>query len=527
MGNLRLSRKPGRVVFILFFFVLVSPTGFSQTDPVIAVLPFEVIDGPEENAPFVYTFFETSLVETAVYRVMSEQERDRILQEAGKFPVECRDSECAVQIGKKLSAEQVVLGSVAQVGEEYIINAKIIEVARSRPLAADSIRAAESSALAGACRQLVRELVGRAMPGSLVEPEPERPETAEAGVPRAEVAEAAEREQPETAAPTAEEAGAEQQEPGLEPGKKRRLALTKADVWPLVTICGGMFLLEVGNAAASAGFELRRRTSDAYLEYEQTSWNFDELYKSYNSAYNGYIFSTVLSYVSWSVALASIPTYIYVFPDRAFRLSRWGKIAFTSGAALSIAGNVLDFLACSQRYRTDFLLEDYNAAGTGHDEPWDKYQKGYTLYSVERLSSYAFWLIGGGAMIGAFFIPGEREQLIEGFWEKTSLVGGISLIGLGSLTRTLALNFRQTYVEGGGSDEKAYDRYVLYSVLSYGFWAVGGTGMLLPFFTDLGGGGRHPGGRHPGDREAQPEPLSLERLRLLPLPNGLLLQISL
>jgi len=518
MGDLRLSRKPGRIVFILLFFVLVSPTVFSQTDPVIAVLPFEAIDGSEEDAQLVYTFFEASLAETAVYRVMSEQERDRILQEAGELPVECRDSECAVQIGKKLSAEQVVLGSVVQVGEEYIINAKIIEVARSRPLAADSIRAAASSALPGVCRQLVRELVGRAMPGSLAEPKPERPETAEAGVSREEVPEAAEQEQPETAATTVEEAGAEQQEPGQEPGEKRRLALTKSDVWPLVTICSGMFFLEVGNAAASTGFELRRRTSDAYLEYEQTSWNFDELYKSYNSAYKGYIFSTVLSYVSWSAAVASIPTYLYVFPDRAFRLSKWGKIAFTSGAALSIAGNILDLLACSQRYRTDFLLEDYNAAGTGHDELWDSYQKGYTLYSVERLSSYAFWLIGGSAMIGAFFIPGEREQLIESFWEKTSLVGGISLIGLGSLTRTLALNFRQSYVEGGGSDEKAYDRYLLYSVLSYGFWAVGGTGMLLPFFADLGGGGR---------REAQPAPLNPEQLRLLPLPNGLLLQISL
>ena len=78
--------------------------------------------------------------------------------------------------------------------------------------------------------------------------------------------------------------------------------------------------------------------------------------------------------------VASIPTYLHFFPDRAFRLSRWGRIAFASGAALSVAGNVLDLLASSQRYTNDFLYQDYMSAGIGHDELYKAYRTGYIIY---------------------------------------------------------------------------------------------------------------------------------------------------
>jgi hypothetical protein len=100
------------------------------------------------------------------------------------------------------------------------------------------------------------------------------------------------------------------------------------------------------------------------------------------------------------------------------------------------------------------------------------------------------------------------------------LIVGTALVGLGSVTRTVALNHRQNQIESGG-DEKAYDRYILNSVLSYSLWAAGGVGMVLPFVTDIGR----------GKTEAQvtpvrPEKLRFERLQLIPLPQGMVLRIS-
>jgi hypothetical protein len=181
---------------------------------------------------------------------------------------------------------------------------------------------------------------------------------------------------------------------------------------------------------------------------------------------------------------------------------------------------MLDLMASAQRYRNDFLYEDYLSAGTGFDDLYQRYRSGYVVYSIERLTSYGFWLVGGAGMISAFFMPGTKEQRIIGFWDRASLIVGSALVGLGSVTRTVALNSRQTQIENGG-DEDAYDRYVLNSVLSYSLWAVGGFAMVLPFLTDIGGDRSH-------NRKApaRPEKLRFDQIQLIPTPQGAFLRLS-
>jgi TolB-like protein len=504
--NITVTRLKTHLFVVLLVFAA-SYSGFCQEKPVVGILPFEPVKVSQTDAGSVYVFMETNFIATEVYEVVTAEQRDQILATAGDTAPECNDNDCAVEIGRKLSADHIVLGSVALSEGRYIVNAKVIAVATSRTIAADSISAAEPDDLETACRDLTIGLVRRAVPGSLVEEQESETSVAAGDGQGADASQSV----PETRLP-GEGAG---EGLDLTPGPTDKLS--KADLWPLVNICGGMFLIELGNIMGSTAFELRRRISDAYVDYSEASFNFDGLWKTYNSAYIGYVFTTTLSYVSWSLAVASVPTYLAVFPDRAFRLSRWGKTLFTMGAALSIAGNVLDLMAGAQRYTNDFLYEDYLAAGTNLDELYTRYRNGHILYSIERLTSYAFWLLGGAGMITAFFIPGPKEETISGFWDKAFLVTGVSLLGLGSVTRTVALNHRQTFIESDGMDERAYDRYVLNSVLSYGLWAVGGVGMLLPFFTDIAG----------GKTSAEPQQVRPEKLRLLPLPNGIAIDISL
>ena len=123
-------------------------------------------------------------------------------------------------------------------------------------------------------------------------------------------------------------------------------------------------------------------------------------------------------------------------------------------------------------------------------------------------------------MIGAFFVPGPAESSIDGFWDKTILVGGMTLVGLGSVTRTLALTYRQIHIESGG-DEESYGRYILNSVLSYSLWAAGGVGLILPFVTDIGRS--NPNARV---QPVRPEKLRFKQLQLIPLPQGMVLRLA-
>jgi hypothetical protein len=267
-----------------------------------------------------------------------------------------------------------------------------------------------------------------------------------------------------------------------------------------------MFMWELGNVMGSVGFELRRTMVETARDPKWATF--------------GYYTATSLSYVSWTAAVASVPTYLLVFPEKAFKLSERGKRYFTAGVMLTVAGNVLDLLACNQRYTNMFLFEDYESAGTDFDTLYQRYSWGYIIYSTERWSSYALWLLGGAGMIGAFFIPGPVESPIQGFWDRAILTAGTTLVGLGSVTRTLALNAKQKHVESGGNEE-AYSRYILNSVLSYSLWAAGGVGMVLPFIADIG--------RGKADAQAapaRPEKLRFEQLQFVPLPQGMVLRIT-
>ena len=494
MGNNRSTHRSKTHLFLIFFLLLLANPLASQELPVVAILPFESIAVSRADTDSVNMFLESSFTATKVYTVITAAQRDQALGDADAAT--CRDEECAVQIGKKLSAEQVVLGNVALSDGKYIINARIIETASARTLAADSISADGAEELPQACDILSVGMIRRAVPGSLVE----KIEKPDEGEPGSEGLEA-------TAGQPGEPAeGSTGIGEGMEATPPQPIQLTRADRWPLMTICGGMFMLELGNVMGSVGFELRRTMVETARDPKWATF--------------GYYTTTSLSYVSWSAAVASVPTYLLVFPEKAFKLSERGQRFFTAGVMLTMAGNVLDLLACNQRYTNIFLFEDYENAGTDFDELYKRYVWGYVFYSAERWGSYALWLLGGAGMIGAFFVPGPAESPIQGFWDRAILTAGTTLVGLGSVTRTLALNARQKHIESGG-DEEAYTRYIRNSVLSYSLWAAGGIGMVLPFIADIG--------RGKADAQAaplRPEKLRFEQLQLLPLPQGMVLRIS-
>jgi TolB-like protein len=507
------QRAKTRLFLIPFLLSLVYPLA-AQELPVLAILPFEGIAISKDDAATVYNLVENSFSATGVYSLITAEQRDQILGDTDAAA--CADEECAVEIGKKLSTDQVVLGTVALAEGRYIVNARIVETASSKTLAADSISTTSVEELAQVCDTLTVGLIRRAMPGSLVEkaaaegkPGEREPGTGEPEVSsgRTEYLEGERRAtEEERTAVESGEAAAGQPEDVVGEGQPPPVKRTRADFWPLMNICGGMFMMELGNVMGSVGFELRMTMSETAGDPKGATF--------------GYYLTTSLSYVSWSAAVASVPTYLLVFPEKAFKLSERGKRFFTTGTILTVAGNVLELLACNQRYTNIFLYEDYESAGTDFDELYKRYRRGYVVYSFERWSSYALWLLGGAGMIGAFFIPGPVESPIQGFWDRAILTAGMTLVGLGSVTRTLALNAKQNYVDSGG-DEEAYTRYLVSSVLSYSFWAAGGLGMVLPFIADIG--------RGKSDTPAvpvRPEKLRVEQLQVVPLPQGMVLRIT-
>ena len=61
---------------------------------------------------------------------------EKILDEQKFQRSGCTDEECAVEVGKILGVERMVIGSVGLVGETYTLNTRIVDVATARTLSA-------------------------------------------------------------------------------------------------------------------------------------------------------------------------------------------------------------------------------------------------------------------------------------------------------------------------------------------------------------------------------------------------------
>ncbi|MCE5249951.1 CsgG/HfaB family protein, partial [bacterium] len=62
------------------------------------------------------------------YKVIERSQMDKILDEMQFQGTGCTDEECAVEVGKVLGVERIIIGSVGLVGETYTINTRIIDI---------------------------------------------------------------------------------------------------------------------------------------------------------------------------------------------------------------------------------------------------------------------------------------------------------------------------------------------------------------------------------------------------------------
>ena len=117
-----------KLVISILFIVICVIIVYSEEKPRTAVIPFNGVGVSETEAVTASSLFETALVQTDAFLVIEQNQMKEIL-EAQAFTLSgCTDESCAVEIGKLLAAEQIVLGSFSSLGTGYILNAKIIDV---------------------------------------------------------------------------------------------------------------------------------------------------------------------------------------------------------------------------------------------------------------------------------------------------------------------------------------------------------------------------------------------------------------
>ena len=152
--------------FSFIMLVVFCTSAFSQDSaPRVAVLPFNHINVSESEALVITGLFETALVKTEAFNVIEQTQVGQIL-DAQKFSLTgCTDESCAVEVGKLLSAEQILIGTLSALDGKFILIAKVIDVTTGRNVKADTVRTDSLSDMSEDVELLAFKLAGLTMTG--------------------------------------------------------------------------------------------------------------------------------------------------------------------------------------------------------------------------------------------------------------------------------------------------------------------------------------------------------------------------
>ena len=145
--------------FLLLIFTVTSFSLYSQTKPTVTILDFVGSGVSEQEKSIIIDYLSTSILESGQYRVIDRMQRDSVLAEI-KFSLSgCTDQSCQLEAGKLLQADNIIVGSLGQVGQLYILNLKIIEVETGETINSISEKFTSLESLVEDSEQLVASLL--------------------------------------------------------------------------------------------------------------------------------------------------------------------------------------------------------------------------------------------------------------------------------------------------------------------------------------------------------------------------------
>jgi hypothetical protein len=119
-------------------------------------------EGIQSNTTRVVTnMLRTSLINLKKFTIIERSQMDQIMKEQGFQKTGCTDQDCAVQIGKVLSARKMLIGELSSIGSSLIITVRIVDVERAEAEFAEMEKAQDVNQLDTAVTRLTDKLAVR------------------------------------------------------------------------------------------------------------------------------------------------------------------------------------------------------------------------------------------------------------------------------------------------------------------------------------------------------------------------------
>lgn len=147
----------------LSLFLAASPTASQPKKPSCAVGQLQALRVDSMDVSILSEALTSSLLSTGKLRMLERSQMESILKEQGfQQSGACDASECAVEIGKLLSVDHIVVGSVGHIGSSYVISMRMVDVGTGeiRTSSSRSVQGSIDQVLLQTIPDIAHELVG-------------------------------------------------------------------------------------------------------------------------------------------------------------------------------------------------------------------------------------------------------------------------------------------------------------------------------------------------------------------------------
>jgi len=134
--------------------------------PRLAIIPLEAHDVSETDASIATQYLTTEIIRQGRFWVLEREYMAQVMEEQAMV-LTCTDLECAIEIGRVLAAERVIVGSVTSSGGNYVLTIRMLNVEEGSVIASTTERTAASST---ALSSLAKDIGTRTYLNNIEEP---------------------------------------------------------------------------------------------------------------------------------------------------------------------------------------------------------------------------------------------------------------------------------------------------------------------------------------------------------------------
>ncbi len=144
------------ILAISFFYV--ASVCYAEDEKLITVMNFKTNGVSEQEMSLYVDFMSSEISGYPDYILVERQQREEYLKEITFSNSGCVDESCQIEIGRLLSATEMVIGSMGSFGSFYVVNLKLIDVETGKSVHAISKRYSGMDELIIEVKNIVAEL---------------------------------------------------------------------------------------------------------------------------------------------------------------------------------------------------------------------------------------------------------------------------------------------------------------------------------------------------------------------------------